>query len=941
MMEMDAPPLPPPPPPPPPPGPTDPRLSNQPPRPSIITSLPRSSSTPIPISAANLSLPTPLSTSQTQSKNDITLAKAGSSGGPRPQDPPVLELDSSNILTILAKFNESHFNLLNQQNEKKRLEDIAAQNKRDVDRAKTMKMYPATAEMYQQMKEKSDNDISRLNQSLNQHQAICQQITAEFVKHQHLLSLPAKTKTVEPVEPMQSPEPSGIEIERINKLEAELNRLKEAKSGTQTSSNMPSKIENSIVEHSTRISRMLKDIGELSTWRNEIREGKTKLPLESMPVDLSALAAEVTTVKENIHPNLERSLATVAQVPSLQARLDLAEQKYSSIITLESSVKNNYAETSGLKSKITDIETTIIELNKRFGNLEIQRAEPSQQAAGNDQSLIQGAIIWTGRVEALETAHSKLDASMKALLAQGAVWTEACTSLTPDLKKLESKQDSFKVALRSIEMRYENINTESLVKQMTHAICEMYPTLPQITDEVKALKAEFSSNTRSLADRIDNLNENVSSMPDGILVKAKDAAMDQLQSFERQLNEVAKLNQLFADRFLSTEDRVDKLSSNIASIPDKLKEVTDSINDIEQVQVSHSDRISKNLQNVNDLQESSNSLSTAFQELADDHSDDVKRLADTCDQLSIETKTRAETQDSHHYALAGAFQTLKASLEELQTWTSRLKILEPVEDIVNICGAFGSPESIDSMRKRLEAQESVFAVLDQLQALESEHSEHLGRLEKMSAELAEKARRLQDSEAAHPVGVVSGRVLTPELHVRGSSTLARPSTPIEPSNDSTGIRESNQPHQLTDSGDEHGTLASSSVVAGHRTPLPPPIGPSEPSKKKQKVRKQDGKRPRQSTGSDDESSVATGNGAPALSSSGPSGPPKKIPKIRKHDNKGSTGSGDEYETSTASPALTGTSTPVRPPSGPSGPSVPSSKKKNKKSRRKDREKAKN
>ncbi|KAJ5540179.1 hypothetical protein N7513_008511 [Penicillium frequentans] len=971
MMDMDAPP--PPPPPPPLLGATDPRLSNQPSRPSIHTSFPprssgntslppRSSSNPTPTSSTNLSLPTPPSTSRAKSSHDIPQAKAEGSEASGPQDSPMVDADSSNIMTILAKFNESHFNILNQQNEKKRLEDIAAQNKRDVERAKIMRMYPATAEMYQQMKEKSDNDISRLNKSLSQHQAVCQQITAEFAKHQHLLLAPAIPK---PVEPVQSSQPSMFEIERVNKLEAELIKLKEAKSVTQTSTDMPTKIQNSIVEHSTRISRMLKDIGELSTWRNEIRDGKTKLPLETMPVEVETLAGEVTTIKERvemIQPDLKRSLAVVAEVPVLQARFDLAQEQQSGFIaTIDSAlktVKSSEAEISGLETKIANTETMTIELKERLGTLEIQRAEISQKAAGSNQSSDQGTDKFADRVVALETAHSDVNAKMKALLSQGAVWTEACNSLNLVLKKLESKQDSFKVALRSIEMRYENINTESLVKQMTHAICEMYPTLPQIAEQVKNLKSEFSSNIRSLADRIDKLDVNVSSMPNSLLVKAKDAVKDQLQSFERQFNELVKLDHGLTEKLLSVEDRIDKLTSNIASmpdgllarakddvkdqiqsferqfnemsIPDKLMEVRDAIKEIEQVQGSHSDRISRNLQNVNDLQESSNSLSTAFQELADDHSDDVKKLTDTCDQLSFESKTQAETQHSRFESLTGQIESFKVPLDELQAWANKMKLLEPVEDIVNICGAFGSPESIESMRKRLDGQENVFAVIDQLEALASQHSEQFDRLRNMTEKLTEEAQPLQNSEAAHLVGVVDGESSIPELHIRGSSTLAHVSNPIEPSNDSTGMRDHNQPLQAIGSGDECETLAASSVVAGSSTPLPPSAGPSEPSKKRKKNRKQDGKRPRQSTGSEDESSsVVTGSGTPVPSSSGPSGPPKKKPKTRKQDSRREPG-----ETSTASSA----SVANKGPSLDAIISSISSTKRSKKSKKKEKEK---
>lgn len=956
MMDMDAPAPPPPTPtPPPPPGATDPRLSNQtprysintsiPPRSSVNTSLPpRPSPKTTPTSATNQSLPAPPSISRTTSNNDIHLANTGGSGGTGPQESSVVEEDSSNILTILAKFNESHFNILTQQNEKKRLEGIAAQNKRDVDRAKIMKMYPATAEMYQQMKEKNDKDINRLNESLNQHQVMCQQITAEFAKHQHLFSPSTKLK---PMEPVQSIRPSEVEIERVNKLEAELHKLKEAKSVTQTTTDMPTKLQNSIVEHSTRISRMLKDIGELSTWRNEIKDGKTKLPLGSMPVEMESLAGEVTTMKESvetIHLNLKRCPAIVAEVPTLES--DLRHEKQFTVIgTIDSALnigKSNDVEIRGLKSKIANTERTMIELDKRFGNWEIQKAEILQKAADVHQSSDQGTEKWVDRVVALETAHLDFNAKMKALLTQGAVWTDACNSLNPILKKIESKQDSFKVALRSIEMRYENINTESLVKQMTHAMCEMYPTLPQIAEQVKNLKIEFSSNIRSLEDRIDKSDVTVSSMPNDLLAKAKDAVKDQLQNLERHFNELVKLDDGFTDKVSSVEDRIDKLTSNVASMPDsilakakddvklqiqsferqfsemsisdKLNEAKDAIKEMEQVQGSHSDRISRNLQYINDLQESWNSLSTAFQELADDHSDDVKKLTDTCEQLSFESKTQAETQHSRLESLTGQIQTFKASLEELRNWTDQLKVLEPVESIVNICEAFGSPENIESMRKRLDGQENVFAVIDQLEALAFQHSEQLDRLRNMADKLTEEAQALQDGEAARPVSLVSGESLPREPHIPGNSTLAHLSNPIELSDDSISMRDNNQPRQATGSGDECEILAASSVVAGSSTPMLPSAGPSEPSKKKKKIRKQDFKRPRQSTGSEDESSSeVTGNGTPV--------PPKKKPRTRRQDGKRELG-----EISIVSTVL---------PS--SDPSVPS-KKKSRKAKKKEKEK---
>ncbi|KAJ5761052.1 hypothetical protein N7520_008208 [Penicillium odoratum] len=978
---------------------TDPRLASRPPRPAINISLSRSSSHPTQASASTPPLSTSSNVSRSKSSADIHLATAGASGGPDPQNVPVAEGDAANLLTLLSKFNISHFNLLNQQNEKKRLDDITAQAKRDSDRAKMMRqMYPATTDMFHHMDEKRENNRARLNQSLIQHQDICQQVTAEFAKYQHLLSTPIQSKLTEPIPPAQ---PSRVEIERINELEVEVNKLKQATSVAQPSVNFPAQIQNSVVEYSTRISRILKssgeqkkdidglrkEIGEIKDWRKGLDNGDTKLPLKSMPEAWESLpdnlkelemkaneahrkatqaAGEVTTVKENLDksatpPNGSTLLSTNSvQESALQVRLELVEQRFSMIesiesatrsneadigllkskmdstkfASLESAIKSNETEINVLKYKLTNTETMAINLSKRFGNFQNEKADIlrqidiSRQEAATYQKANGGPDKWADRIAALETAYSRLDARMKELVVDAAAEAHAVV-LEPWVKRLES----FQVALRSIEMRYDNFNTEGLVKQMSHALFEMY-----------------GSHLRALEDRTKKLES--SSMPDEMLAKLENVIQSELPNVESRVdklecssmpdNMLAKSDDSIKSQIRPVEERINKLDADVTSLSERILVkveafVKDQLAPLQQVQGSHSESISKQLRDVNELQESSNSLSTAFQELADDHSDDVMKLTDQSNQLSAELKTLAETLDPRFASLTEQIQILKVSLEELQTWATEWKELDPLKDIPKIRRTFGLPEEIVSLRSQLRDEQGDFAkdINDAMKTFAAEVVRIRDELSIIQTKLQEWLSH-ESNGSSHPVDKATGpsihKSLTKrDLQIRGCSNVSPLRSSTDPSNaeiPKSGKRRREdvecENSSLVITGIDNGTLVC---------PLTSPSNPPDPAKMENKFVSLHTDTPDAECGTSSSSIIASENGTPVPQSSSrasPSGPVKKKSKTGKHTSLVPTPN-TEREASSSSSVVTDKGTPVPSSSGPSG----QLKKKKKKSKKKE------
>ncbi|KAJ5924412.1 hypothetical protein N7466_008599 [Penicillium verhagenii] len=909
-MDMDPPPVPPPPPTPPPPPPlrrssTDPRLANIPPRPSLNTNLPRLSSAP------NSSFSTPQITSRSTPSLVRLVQSSATPGGsedPGEQDVSAVEVDENNILVTLSKFNVSHFNILNQQNEKRRLDEIAARNIRELERSKTMKTYPATAEMYRELKKKSDSDIIKLNHSLNRHQSICQKMTAEFAKNQSFRVPPAQSLSREPT---LHPLPPGTENdgkdEKIAKLEAKVQEL-------QRVSEM---IDNSIEDHSSRMSRLLRETGALMAWRVAIEGGERKLPVGCIPVDMdrdikeakaasnealqraNLVRGELATIGEKLNTHnartipdgLEQALTRMdqvfLQVPLLQGRLENAEQMFHPIAAIESRIQSSSTEIEALKSKVDHADATGIELNNIFSNLKKDLAGTLREATGatsSNQSSDQGSNIASTRVAALEARHSVLDSNMKDLLAQGATWTEALTS--------------FKVALRSIEMRYENISTETLVKRMAHAILEMYPTLPQVADKVQALQLELGASHQSLTDRVHKIES--STMAEEMVAKAKTILEREIVSVRDEINksasEVLSLRdevRRYGPDMAQFRSRVDVLDNKMVSMPSVLRSeskeaskeaIQKLVQPICQVQGELSERISKlsesmsrNLRNVNDLHESYNSLSTAFQGLADDHSDDVKGLTDKSNQLSTESKTLAGTMNSQFDRLSDEYQTLKSSLQEIQDFTDELKILQPVEDIANIRRIFDSAEDIQRLSRLLEDKSNIRLAEQTTEMLSLVKTE----LEKISnvALPHDRVFGIANDGANH------------DLRIRGCSTLAAAPMPIVTSptrpeiHTETGDNEDRNKEQRDKESREkrnrkkeaknkeerirHNEVAGSDndcqIIETERSstmiesdkPVAPSLALSDPSSLLKKKRKRDGKRSREEIASSDDFATPT------------------------------------------------------------------------------------
>ncbi|KAJ5716838.1 hypothetical protein N7488_002484 [Penicillium malachiteum] len=561
-------------------------------------------------------------------------------------------VEENDLMKALFQFTETQFKVLSEQGEKKRLESAAALHERDIERVKKTNAFPATVSMFKWAKEKRDNEIEKLDTSLKEHQAVCKQLMAQISQNGNFRFSPASPI---PSSKALAPAPSSeYDKETIEKLEAELKGLKEISDRTV----------NSVEHYHKRIQRLNTDTDEFQFWRHNIETGVIQLPLQTMPEAISNLPREVkeTQAKANEAHTIatqanEDNLSVTQRVISLENTVSQSPRPDSNAIAeLRSSLENLNAHSDKNTTEIGELKIRVNEAIKGRPNVDQLRVQLANEAchvvpqasnhtpnhAFNDSELMKA---WAARFQSFEQKQAQLESNthvaleqLNRLMQQEGRWNHTSDLLDTSLRLLKSCE----VGVRSLEKRYENINTGDLVKQMSRFIMETYSTVPQLKEEILAYKTQLSNEIQMLQDRTNTLA--ASSISDELMKKAEDLIKLQLSPLAEE-------------------------------------------------QSSQSQSITKQLRDLHELQGKFDSHSTAFQVLIDE---DISRLGNKAEKLSADIQLLTESWQSKLGDLTGQFETLKASLEDVPGWIEKMKVLEPVDRIPRILDTLGSVEDVNA-----------------------------------------------------------------------------------------------------------------------------------------------------------------------------------------------------------------------------------------------------
>ncbi|KAJ5390867.1 uncharacterized protein N7496_001935 [Penicillium cataractarum] len=627
----------------------DPRLGRAAQRPSISTShLPATRQTPTSAQTPTSSrAPEPANQSVDRtSKTDVS-ERIGDPMSPVNQNAPTV--DFSHMVPILTRFSELAAIKGLREKEKALLQDEGASIKRRLEKARSKDAFPVVIEGIQAEEAVSQSKIRKLQHDIDENETARQKMAESLRGFLRQTPLPISSSNHTPtLAPGRSPDDETIaKLEAENReMKAELRELKELivqrspgiPAGTQAQLN---KLENSVNSQSMSNHGTNKRIRKLEEWKegvdtgviqphlNSLERSPAQAPdLEPLRQDVQMAHGKAAEAQERAEAMGERVLVLRRELQSLRDTFDrdlFARQEFEKTLN---AVKEFIEQGSDLKRRLESIEKERLDLK---GAVATAR-EAKTKAQDLDTRYTTYIDRNNGRIAHLESTVRQLEIRDKSVPdVEPSQPTEALESVKDRIAKIESNHgsmwnnvnmlmldrpqvleyckqvpkclsanESLVAAVRSLELRYSNINTEHLVKSMAAAMMEMYPSMSQTHEQVSQLKSYCTKEIAALKTATQNvdlasLDSKLSQLRDEVankLLHLNTSVSDQAKSISEQLEETWELKNKFqtqSDAFselgesipqaLQQVERVTELSTKLEALCDDLTSLKASFED--------------------------------------------------------------------------------------------------------------------------------------------------------------------------------------------------------------------------------------------------------------------------------------------------------------------------------------------------------------------------
>lgn len=730
----------------------DPRLSRVAQRPSIITShplVPRQAPTPAETSSSSRALE-PVKQHVHHTPNTDASNRSGGSIKHHAST-----VDQSNMVQILLNFSELAAIKGLKEKEKALLLDEDVSIKRRLEKAKSKGAFPVVIENIEAEEAETESKIRRLQQDIDEGEKTRQKM-AEALRG-FLRQKPVPTTRT----PISEGAPDN---ERIAKLEAENQEMKaelrelkelimqrnpEIPSGMQA---QLSKLENSVNSQSMSNHGTNKRIRKLEEWKDGVENGSITTSSHS-PETVPAQAPDLEPLRQDVEKangkaaeaqeraaamgdriavlhqdiqslkttfdkdqlfrqeqemRIESTELSMRHVPGLKQRLEALEKE-----RLE--FKNAVPLVREAKAKLQDLDaryTTLADRsNGRIAHLEstvrqLQTSEKTPPIVDHSQDKEALADIKQS-IEKVESSHRSLWNNVNKLILDMPQLLES----SKQVQKCLSVSDSLVAAVRSLELRYSNINTEHLVKHMAAAMMEMYPSMAQALEQITALRAYCIKEIAALKESTKNADS-----------ASLDAKMSQLR--EEVANKLQHLQTSISDQSKSLNDQLDE----IWELKNKFQTQSDAFSEL-------GESIPQALQQVERLTE----LATKLEAL----SEDLATL-----RANVEGRDVTETVTG----LAEQLATLSGKVDSLSVGPSAQEQAKKVTDISG--KLLDLTANYQLLEDRLKSQElSEWKEVDELKA---GHGNLLEALETVKNKLESRDGSKKATELAEELKTLSG-----------------------------------------------------------------------------------------------------------------------------------------------------------------------------------------
>lgn len=282
------------------------------------------------------------------------------------------------------------------------------------------------------------------------------------------------------------------------------------------------------------------------------------------------------------------------------------------------------------------------------------------------------------------------------------------SGLNQALTKCESKIDTISRAIRSLETRYSNITTGDLVNSMAHAMQQMYPSVDQLSQQLRAYRTEVEARLSALKKDADAFKVDTESFK---------ADTNQFKADTQKAQVDAQKVQPSAERSEAAQVSPEQLQ-NLTQMPillQQIKDLSDKLAPIEVLVKEHSDELQRNLELRSELQNQVTAQYDTIEgisEKADDHGAEIGNITESTRHIS----PLIEKVDAHISQLQEVRQmvdelTKGAAKTDATASDNRDKIWARLEKLESRGGI--EDKVLDKLRGQLKDMESQNTTVDQ------------------------------------------------------------------------------------------------------------------------------------------------------------------------------------------------------------------------------------
>lgn len=659
------------------------------------------------------------------------------------------------MVPILLKFSELAAVKLLKDKEKALLLDEDVSIKRRLEKAKSKGAFPIVIENIEAEETESQSKIRKLQQDIDETEKTRQKMAEAlrgFLRQKPVPPTPT---------PISEGAPDNEKIARLEaenqEMKAELQELKELimQRNPEIPSGMQaqlSKLENSVNSQSMSNHGTNKRIRKLEEWKDGVENGSIKTSSHS-PETVPAQAPDLEQLRQDVekangkaaeaqeraaamgdclavlHRDIQSLKATVDKDQLFrqgqEMRIESAELSMRHVAGLKQRLEAMEKERPELKSalplvkeakaQLHDLDTRCTTLadrsNGRIAHLEstVRQLQTSEKTPPSvDLSQDKEALADVKQsIEKVESSHRSLWNNFNELILDMPQLRES----SKQVKKCLSVSDSLVTAVRSLELRYSNINTEHLVKNMAAAMMEMYPSMAQALEQISTLRGYCNLEIAALKERTKNADS-----------ASLDANMSQLR--EEVTNKLQHLQTCISDQSKSLNDQLDE----IWELKNKFQTQSDAFSEL-------GESIPQALQQVERLTE----LATKLEAL----SEDLATL-----RASLEGRDVTETVTG----LSKQLETLSGKVDSLGVGPSAQEQAKKVTDISG--KLLDLTANYQLLEDRLKSQElSEWQEMDELKA---DHGNLLEELKSVKVKLEIRDGSKKATELAEELKTLSG-----------------------------------------------------------------------------------------------------------------------------------------------------------------------------------------